>query len=59
MAAWPALAGWFGLVLALVWLVDPASFGQPLPALTVVLAGCWLFGLYQHLRHVGYLGWLP
>jgi hypothetical protein len=51
---WPGLAGWFGLLLALVWLIDPASFTRPLPTLTVGLTGCWLFGLYRHVRQVGW-----
>lgn len=49
---WPGLAGWFGLLLALVWLVDPASFTGPMPLVTVALLGCWLFGFYRHLRSV-------
>jgi hypothetical protein len=51
---WPGLAGWFGLLLGLVWLVDPASFTRPLPALTLLLTGCWLFGLYRHVQHAGW-----
>jgi hypothetical protein len=38
-----------------VWLVEPGSFSGPLAVVTLVLAGCWLFGLYQHVRHV--MGW--
>lgn len=52
---WPGFAGWFGLLLALVWLARPAAFSLPLLAVTLALAGCWLFGLYRHLQHVGWL----
>ncbi|WP_255195074.1 hypothetical protein [Halorarius litoreus] len=48
---WPGYAGWFGLLLAMVWLLDPAAFTGPLPAVTLALAGCWLFGLYRHVQH--------
>ena len=50
---WPGLAGWFGLLLALVWLIDPASFTRPLPTLTV---GFVNFGLYRHVQHAD---WAP
>lgn len=50
---WPALAGWVGLILALLWLVAPSSAGGSLGAVTVLLLGCWAYGLFRHLRTGG------
>lgn len=46
---WPGLAGWFGTLLALLWLVEPASFRQPMLAVTALLLSCWGYGVYRHL----------
>ncbi|MEF8791983.1 MAG: hypothetical protein V5A61_17770 [Haloarculaceae archaeon] len=46
---WPALAGWFGTLLALLWLVDPASFGGPTAAVTVLLLAAGVVGACRRL----------
>jgi hypothetical protein len=47
--AWPALAGWFGTLLALLWLVDPASFRGPTAAVTVLLLAAGVVGACRRL----------
>ena len=47
--AWPALAGWFGTLLALLWLVDPASFRGPTAAVTVLLLAAGAVGACRRL----------
>jgi len=48
-SAWPALAGWFGSLLALLWLVDPAAFGGPTAAVTVLLLAAGAVGACRRL----------
>ena len=47
---WPALAGWFGTLLALLWLVDPAAFGGPTAAVTVLLLAAGVVGACRQLH---------
>ena len=47
---WPGLAGWFGTLLALLWLVEPKSFQRPLLAVTALLLVCWGYGVYRQLN---------
>lgn len=47
--AWPALAGWFGALLGLLWLVDPAAFRGVLPVLTALLLVSGAYGVCHYL----------
>jgi hypothetical protein len=49
VSAWPVFAGWFGTLLGLLWLVDPAAFRGVLPALTALLLVSGLYGVCRHL----------
>ena len=47
--AWSVPAGWFGTLLGLLWLVDPAAFRGVLPGLAVLLLVAGLYGVCRHL----------
>lgn len=44
----PGLVGWFGTLLALLWLLEPASFRRPTLAATALPFARWRFGVYRH-----------
>jgi len=48
--AWPVLAGWFGTLLPLLWLVDPAAFEGPTAAVTVLLLAAGAVGACRQLH---------
>ncbi|MFB6172708.1 MAG: hypothetical protein ABEJ23_09260 [Haloarculaceae archaeon] len=46
---WPALAGWLGVVLAMLWLAEPSAASGPVQASTLLLLACWGYGVARLL----------
>lgn len=53
---WPGYVGWFGAVLGLVWLMEPAVDHRVVPALALLSFACLGYGVYCHLRAEGWAG---